>query len=101
MAKLIKKKVVKKAKIKALTADQKFKLRLAALIEKSEIGEPVKIVETRWDPNVSTSIAVRTEKHGCFLIQVFRGELEVLDCFELEENQKTLRSLEVGPLRFF
>lgn len=67
---------------------------------REELGESSVIVETLRDPKVSTTYAVRTKKEGCFLVSVFQGEAEVIDTFELEENQPTLRSLKSGSLKF-
>lgn len=77
--------------------------RLQRLLQKAvdaEIGSPVEIVETRRDPKVTTTYAVRSKSDGCFLVQVFQGESEVIDTFELEEDQPTLRSLKVGEPSF-
>lgn len=66
-----------------------------------EVGRKVSIIETLRDPKVSTTYAVRTVKDGCFLVQVFQEEAEVIDTFELEDDQPTLKSLKSGSPRFY
>ena len=69
---------------------------------KREVGEKVEIVETRKDPKVQGTYAVRTKNHGCFLIcQTIEEGFEVLDTFDLEEGQKSLKSIPTGELKFF
>ena len=67
----------------------------------AEIGNEPKpeIVETRRDPKVTTTIVVRTKSDGCFVISVFEGKAEVIDTFQLEDQEdspQTLRGLKVG-----
>ena len=58
------------------------------------VGEKVEIVETRLDPLLGYSKAIRTKDHGCFItVQLAGHEITVHDEFELEKGQ-TLESLE-------
>lgn len=58
------------------------------------------IVEVRKDPKVSSTYAFRVKDGGCALIQIYDGECECLDTFELEEGQTSLKDLKSGSLKF-
>ena len=59
------------------------------------VGNPVEIVETRQDPILGYSMAVRTKDHECFIVTKTSREYEVYEEFVLEEGQ-TLQDLESG-----
>jgi len=57
------------------------------------VSEEVDIIETRQDPLLDHSMAVRTEHHECFIMNKTSEGWEVYEEFALEKGE-TLQNLE-------
>ena len=60
------------------------------------VGGEVEIVETRRDPILSYSMAVRTKSNGCFIVVNSSNGWQVHDEFLLDEGKETLQDLEAS-----